>query len=99
MPREGTSGIGRSYSRGGPPFTRSISGGVLKNNRGRRSLRLKWEVDEGIAVSLSEDDGKGHEGPCRCYNPVGQTHQRWFDSAIAQRPVQESDAVSDERYL
>ena len=70
----------------------SISGGFLKNNRGRRSLRLKLEVDEGITVSLSKDDGAGHERPCRCHNPARQTHHGCFDIAIAQGPVHEQSS-------
>ena len=58
-------------------------------------MRLKLEVDEGIAVSLSEDDGTGHEGPYRCYNPARQTHHGCFDIAIAQRPVHENDPFHD----
>src|SRR6266545_2638410 len=90
MPRQGNCGIGRTYSSGGPPCTLSSCDGFLKNNRGRRSLRLKLEIDEGIAASLSQDDGAGHKGPCRCYNPARQTHHGRFDVAISQRPVHEN---------
>src|SRR6266566_5637802 len=99
MPRQGTSGIGRSYSRGGPPCTRSISGALVKNNRGRRRMRLKLEVDEGIAASLSENNRAGHQGPCRCYNPARQTHHGGFDIAVAQRPMHENHSGVDERDL
>src|SRR6267378_551695 len=99
MPRQGSCGIGRTYSSGGPPCTLSSCDGLRKNNRGRRSLRLKLEIDEGIAASLSEDDGAGHEGPCRCYNPARHTHHGRFDVAIAQGPVHENHPGGDERDL
>src|SRR4029077_14239325 len=99
MPRQGTSGIGRSYSRGGPPCTRSSCVGLRKNNRGSRSLRLKLEVDKGIAASLSKNDGAGHQGPCRCYNPARQTHHGRFNVAVAQRPMHENHAGGDQRDL
>src|SRR6266550_880059 len=99
IPRQGACGIGRSYSRGGPPCTRSISGGLLKNNRGRRRMRLKLEVDEGIAASLSENNRTGHKGPYRCDNPARQTHYGGFDIAIAQRPMHENHPGGDERDL
>ena len=78
IPRHGSCGIGRSYSRGGPPCTLSTCGGLRKNKRGSRSLSLKLEVDEGIAVSLSENNGAGHEGPCRRHNPARQTQSQPF---------------------
>src|SRR6266487_6222217 len=96
MPRQANCGIGRTYSSGGPPCTLSSCDGLRKNNRGRRSLRLKLEIDEGIAASLSQDDGAGHKGPCRCYNPARQTHHGRFDIAIAQRPMHENHASGDE---
>ena len=73
--------------------------GLRKNKRGSRSLCLKLEVDEGIAVSLSENDGAGHHGPCPCYNPARQTHHGRFDVAVAQRPMHENHASGDERDL
>src|ERR1700756_1858430 len=99
MPRQGNCGIGRTYSRGGPPCVLSISGGFLKNNRGKRSLRLKLEVDERIAVSLSENDGAGHESPRRCHNPWRRTHHGRFDVGIAQGPVHENHSTDDKRDL
>src|SRR6266545_5088610 len=95
MPRQANCGIGRTYSRGGPPCTLSTCVGLRKNNRGRRSLRLKLEIDEGIAASLSQDDGAGHEGPRPCYNPARQTHHGRFDVAIAQGPVHENHPGGD----
>src|SRR5882757_20653 len=96
MPRQANCGIGRTYSSGGPPCTLSTCVGLRKNNRGRRSLRLKLEIDEGIAASLGQDDGAGHEGPCCCYNPARQTHHGRFDVAIAQGPVHENHPGGDE---
>src|SRR5438034_398778 len=52
--------VRRSSSSGGPPCTLSASFGLRKNKRGSRSMRLKLEVDEGIAGSLSENDGTRH---------------------------------------
>src|SRR2546423_7318988 len=99
MSRHGSCGIGRSYSRGGPPCTLSVSVGCLKNNRGRRSLRLKLEVDEGIAASLSENDGAGHERPCGCYDPARRTHHGGFDIAIAQKPMHQNHSGGHKRDL
>ena len=50
---------------------------LLKNNRGRRSLCLKLEVDEGIADSLGKYDGEGHESPYRCRNQAGARSRRF----------------------
>src|SRR6476646_8174166 len=99
MSRQGSCGIGRSYSCGGPPCTLSVSVGCLKNNRGRRSLRLKLEVDEGIAASLSENDGAGHERPRGCNEPARQTRHGGFDIAIAQKPMHKNHPRSDKRDL
>src|SRR5438067_1872261 len=74
MPRQANCGIGRTYSSGGPPCTLSSCEGLRKNNRGRRSLRLKLEIDEGIAASLSQDDGAGHKGPCRTVPEAAEKH-------------------------
>src|SRR5262249_18714667 len=87
MPCHGNSGIGRTYSSGGPPWMLSISGGFLKNNRGRRSLGLKLEIDEGITISLSKDYGARHESPPGCHKPRRCTHHSCFDIGIAQKPV------------
>src|SRR2546421_6407311 len=87
MPRHGICGIGRSNSSGGPPCTLSTSVGVRKNKRGSRSMRLKLEVDEGIAASLRENDGAGHQSPCRGYNPPRQARHRAFDVGLAPRPM------------
>src|SRR2546423_205686 len=97
--RHDSCGIGRWYSRGGPPCTLSVSVGCLKNNRGRRSLRLKLEVDEGIAASLSKNNGAGHECPCGCYDPARRTHHGGFDIAIAQKPVHKNHPGGDKRDL
>src|SRR5258705_5736622 len=99
MPRHGNRGIGRTYSRGGPPCMLSISGGFLKNNRGRRSLRLKLEVDERITVTLSENDGEAHERQGRCNNPARRTHHGCFDVGIAQGPVHENHSAGHKRDL
>src|SRR5438067_13730802 len=99
IPRHSSLWIGRSYSRGGPPCTLSNCDGLRKNNRGRRSLRLKLEVDEGIAVSLSENDGAGHQGPCGGHDPARQTGHGRFDVAIAQRPMHKNHARGDKRDL
>src|SRR3984893_6633519 len=96
MPRHGIGGIGRSYSSGGPPCTLSRGVGLRKNKRGSRRMRLKLEVDEGIAVSLSENDGASHQGPRRGYNPTRQTRHRSFDVAVAQRPMHQHHAGSDD---
>src|SRR5712691_9361439 len=93
MPRHGSFGMGRSYSRG------TISDGLAKNKRGSRSLRLKLEVDEGIAVSLCENDGAGHQGPCRGHDPGRQTRHGGFDVALAQRAMHENHAGSDDTDL
>src|SRR4030095_7545076 len=99
MTRQGSWGIGRAHSRGGTPCTLSSGVVLRKNSRGRLSLSLKLEVDEGIAASLSENYSAGHEGPCRCYNPARQTHHGRFDIAIAQGPVHENHPGGDERDL
>src|SRR4029077_7743640 len=87
MPRQGICGIGRSNSSGGPPWTLSASVGVRKNKRGSRRMRLKLEVDKGIAASLRENDGAGHQSPRRGYKPARQTRHRGFDVGLAQRPM------------
>src|SRR5215470_13645160 len=99
MPCHGNSGIGRTYSSGGPPWMLSTSGGFLKNNRGRRSLRLKLEVDKGITISLSQDDGARHEGPPGCHKPRRRTHHSRFDIRIAQEPVHEDHPAGDKSDL
>src|ERR1700682_2241910 len=96
MPRHGIGGIGRSNSRGGPPCTLSLSVGLRKNKRGSRRMRLKLEVDEGIAISLSENDGASHQGPGRGYDPARQTRYGGFDVAITQRPMQQHHAGGDD---
>src|SRR5262245_52006254 len=99
MPRQDNSGTGRTYSSGGPPWMLSTSGGFLKNNRGRRSLRLKLEVDKGITISLSQDDGARHESPPGCHNPGRRTHHSRFDIRIAQEPVHENHPAGDKSDL
>src|SRR5882762_7446291 len=96
MPRHGIGGIGRSNSRGGPPCTLSLSVGLRKNKRGSRRMRLKLEVDEGIAISLSENDGASHQGPGSGYDPARQTCYRGFDVAVPQRPMHQHHAGSDD---
>src|ERR1700736_1124068 len=96
MPRHGIGGIGRSYSSGGTPCTLSLGVGLRKNKRGSRSMRLKLEVDEGIAVSLSENNGASHQGPGRGYDPTRQTGYRRFDVAVPQRPMHQHHAGGDD---
>src|ERR1700731_1332152 len=95
MPRHGIGGIGRSYSSGGPPCTLSLGVGLRKNKRGSRRMRLKLEVDEGIAVSLSENDGAGHQGPRRGHAPARQMRHGRFDVALAQRPMHQNHEERD----
>src|SRR6266404_4590352 len=99
MPRHGICGTGRSYSSGGPPCTLSLGVGLRKNKRGSRSLRLKLEVDEGIAASLRKNDRAGHQGPCRGHDPARQTRYGGFDVALAQRPMHENHADSNDTDL
>ena len=80
-------------------MTLSASVGWRKNKRGSRSMRLKLEVDEGIAVSLSENDGARHQGPGRGHNPARQTRHRGFDVGLAQRPVREHHEEGDDADL
>src|ERR1044072_8737676 len=87
MPRHGIGGIGRTNSKGGPPCTLSASVGCRKNKRGRRSLFLKLEVDEGITVSLSKNNGAGHQSPSRRDNPTREPSHCGFDVAVTQRPM------------
>src|SRR5204863_15741 len=70
-----------------------------KNKRGSRSLRLKLEVDEGIAVSLSENDSAGHQGPGRGHDPARQTRYGRFDVALAHRPMHQNHADRDDTDL
>src|SRR5258708_31318135 len=99
MPRQGTAGIGRSNSRGGSPCTLSSGVGVRKNKRGSRRMRLKLEVDEGIAASLSKNDGARHQGPGAGHGPAWHTRDRCFDVAIAEKRVHQDHAGSDYGYL
>ena len=62
-------------------------------------MRLKLEVDEGIAVSLSENDGAGHQGPGSGHDPARQTRHRRFDVDFAQRPVREHHEESHDADL
>src|SRR5438477_6648389 len=87
MPRHGIGGIGRSNSKGGPPCTLSASVGCRKNKRGRRSLFLKLEVDEGITVSLGKNNGASHQRPRRCNNPTWEPSQRGFNVAVTSRTM------------
>src|SRR5581483_7504282 len=73
----------------------SICGGLLKNSRGKRSLRLKLEIDERITVSLSENNRARHEGPYCRYHPRGGTHHCCFEVAIAQGPMHKNHARCD----
>src|SRR6266576_7156139 len=90
IPRHGTEGIGRSNSSGGPPWTLSALVGFRKNIRGRRRRSLKLEIDEGIAVSLSKNDGAGHERPGCGHHRARQARHRGFDVAIAQPAVRQN---------
>src|SRR6476659_1612084 len=83
MPRHGICGIGRSNSSGGPPWTLSASVGWRKNKCGSRRMRLKLEVDEGIAASLSENDGTRHRGASRGHNQRRQTGTVTFVMGLA----------------
>src|SRR6185312_15415147 len=87
MPRHGIGGIGRSNSKGGPPCTLSASVGCRKNKRGRRSLFLKLEVDEGITGSLCKNNGAGHQGPGRGDDPTREPSHRGFDVAVTEHPM------------
>ena len=51
--------------------------------------RLKLEVDEGIAISLSKNDRAGHESPYRVTTQGGAA-DGGFDTPVAQRPVHEN---------
>src|ERR1700730_3199558 len=99
MPRHGSPGIGRSYSRGGPPCTRSAGVGSRKNKRGSRSLLLKLEIDEGIAASLSKNDRARHKCPSRSHDRARQAGHCGFDIAVAQPRVRRDQASGDEHNL
>src|SRR4030095_7380722 len=99
MPRHGIGGIGRSNSRGGPPCTLSASVGCRKNKRGRRSLFLKLEVDEGITVSLSKNNGAGHQSPRCRNNPTREPSHRGFDVAVTQSPMCRNHEHRNDAYL
>src|ERR1700731_304723 len=99
MPRHGIGGIGRSYSSGGPPCTLSLGVGGRKNKRGSRRMRLKLEVDEGIAASLSKNDGARHQGPGAGHGPARQARDRCLDVAIAEKRVHQDHAGSHDGHL
>src|ERR1043166_2493899 len=96
IPRHGAGGIGRSNSRGGPPWICSSRVGLRKNIRGRRSRSLKLEINEGITGSLSENNGKGHERSDGRDCPCGETHHRGFERFVAHRPVQANHTGADD---
>src|SRR5436305_5971186 len=87
IPRQGAGGIGRSNSRGGPPWICSSREGLRKNKRGSRSRSLKLEIDERITVSLSENDCARHRGPDRGDYPVRHLHYRCLKRVIAHCPM------------
>ena len=92
-PRQGRCGIGRSYS------SETISDGLAKNNLGSRSWRLELEIDEGITVSLSENDGASHCCPHTRDTPTRDALHGCFDVRVAQRPVRDHHEESDDADL
>src|SRR5438093_13447306 len=94
IPRQGAGGIGRSNSRGGPPWICSSREGLRKNKRGSRSRSLKLEIDERITVSLSENDRARHRGADRSDCPVRQTHYRGLKRVIAHPPMHRDQSGS-----
>src|SRR5437762_13879244 len=95
IPRHGAGGMGRSNSRGGPPWICSSREGWRKNKRGSRRRFLKLEIDERITASLSNNDGAYHRGPDRGDRPGRQTHHRRLKRVIAHGPMHRYDAGRD----
>src|SRR5437763_15249428 len=86
IPRQGAGGIGRSNSRGGPPWICSSREGLRKNKRGSRRRFLKLEIDERITASLSNNDATYHRGPHGGDGPGRQPHHSRPNRFIAQNP-------------
>src|SRR4051812_29284363 len=61
--------------------------------------RSKLEVDEGIAVSLVENNGAPHEEPNTGYDPPWRTRHRSFQRDVAQQPVRDEQRDRNDRYL
>src|SRR4030095_4032398 len=95
IPREGAGGIGRSNSRGGPPWICSSREGLRKNKRGSRRRSLKLEIDECITASLSDNDGTYHSGPDGRDRPGRQTHHRRLKRVVAHGPMHRDHAGGD----
>src|SRR4029077_19448469 len=95
IPRQGAGGIGRSNSRGGPPWICSSREGLRENKRGSRSRSLKLEIDERITASLSENDGTYHRGPDRPDRQRRQTHHCRLKRVIAHGPMHRDHTGSD----
>src|SRR6478672_7011873 len=95
IPRQGAGGIGRSNSRGGPPWICSSREGLRKNKRGRRRRSLKLEIDERITASLSNNDGTYHRGSDGCDRPGWQTHHRRLKRVIAHCPMHRDQTGGD----
>src|SRR5438045_2687740 len=95
IPRQGAAGIGRSNSRGGPPWICSSREGLRKNKRGSRRRFLKLEIDERITASLSNNDGTYHRGPDRGDRPRRQTHHCRLKRVIAHGPMHRYDTGGD----
>src|SRR5437762_13476678 len=95
IPRQGAGGIGRSNSRGGPPWICSSREGLRKNKRGSRSRSLKLEIDERITVPLSENDRARHRGPDHGDRPLRQTHYGGLNSVIVHRPMHRDQSDGD----
>src|SRR5437588_8559652 len=99
MPRQGAGGIGRSNSSGGPPWICSSRMCLRKNIRGRRSLSLKLEINEGITGSLSENNSARHHRADGSDRPCWQAHYSGFKAVLAHRPVQRDDTGGDDSDL
>src|SRR6476646_2956179 len=95
IPRQGAGGIGRSNSRGGPPWICSSREGLRKNKRGSRRRSLKLEIDERITASLSDNDGTYHCGPDGRNRPGRHTHYRRLKCVIAHRPMHRDQTGGD----
>src|SRR2546423_2063865 len=95
IPRQGAGGIGRSNSRGGPPWISSSREGLRKNKRGSRRRSLKLEIDERITASLSDNDGTYHRGPDGRDCPGRQTHHCRLKCVIAHRPMHRDQTSGD----
>src|SRR5580765_3735411 len=95
IPPQGAGGIGRSNSRGGPPWICSSREGLRKNKRGSRRRSLKLEIDERITASLSDNDGTYHRGPHGRDRPGRQTHYRRLKRLVAHNPMHRDQTGGD----